>query len=211
MSQAVWTLLYSIRDRDRARYLEWFHAVHVPEKLARPGYAWAAHYEHDDPARPDRRGYVALFGGDSTRVFFDPSPAQLRTRQDAQTREMMGCRVDGTWLVHCEEWHQPGAAGEQDAAISAPALWLDCLDAGGADEALQAWAVQQQAPAAAAAAGCLGTRKWLAASAGPRHAVAVEYVSLDAAAVAAGWAGDGGVGPARPQGPPRLGSRIWPD
>ena len=45
MHGAIWTLAYDIDSAERERYLQWFHDVHIPEKLARPGYIWAAHYE----------------------------------------------------------------------------------------------------------------------------------------------------------------------
>ena len=61
--------------------------MHIPEKLARPGYLWAAHYElHAEGTHP---GYLALFGGNSTHTFFNPSPRQLLTRQSAQTKEFI--------------------------------------------------------------------------------------------------------------------------
>ena len=45
MSTAVWLLSYGLTAQSRDDYLGWFHDVHVPEKLARPGYTWAAHYQ----------------------------------------------------------------------------------------------------------------------------------------------------------------------
>ena len=44
MDRGLWAIWYEIADANRAEYLAWFHGVHIPEKLARPGYAWAAHY-----------------------------------------------------------------------------------------------------------------------------------------------------------------------
>ena len=203
MTQAIWALLYAVEDSDRERYLDWFHAQHIPDKLSRPGYTWAAHYEHamDDDA--GRRGYLAFFGGESSRVFFDPSPAQLKARQDALTREMIGARVQGRSVVYCEEW------GGADTAVDAPALALRCIDAAGEDEALQSWCVQQLAPAALAAPGVRGMRKWLAASTAPRHALVLEFDGMDATL-------RGGDLPAmlegvtEPFGPARVAMRVWP-
>jgi hypothetical protein len=45
MAASVWLLNYDIAAADRDHYLSWFHDEHIPEKLARPGYRWAAHYE----------------------------------------------------------------------------------------------------------------------------------------------------------------------
>jgi hypothetical protein len=103
MTGAIWALAYEISNDDRETYLDWFHQIHIPEKLARPGYRWAAHFE-GSTSTPDTHSYIALFGGISTRIFLDPSPAQLKTKQDDLTREMMAQRRNpfATILVH--EW-----------------------------------------------------------------------------------------------------------
>ena len=44
MAASVWQLNYDIAAADRDHYLSWFHDTHIPEKLARPGYRWAAYY-----------------------------------------------------------------------------------------------------------------------------------------------------------------------
>lgn len=155
MSQAIWTLMHAIAATDREHYLDWFHGVHIPEKLARPGYTWAAHYEHAIAGSPDLSGHVALFGGESTRVFYDPSPAQLKTRQDALTREMMACRIDGKSVIYAEEWCQDGAAGrcERGSAVDAPVIRITCIDAQADDESLEAWCAQDYFAAIGSASG----------------------------------------------------------
>lgn len=45
VDRGIWALWYDVSEADRSEYLEWFHRVHIPEKLSRPGYLWAAHYE----------------------------------------------------------------------------------------------------------------------------------------------------------------------
>ena len=70
MVASVWLLSYDIAAADRDHYLSWLHNEHISEKLARPGYRWAAHYEA--PASNDAPGlyrYIGMFGGDSTKVF----------------------------------------------------------------------------------------------------------------------------------------------
>ena len=91
MTGAIWALAYDISNDDSQSYLDWFHQIHIPEKLARPGYRWATHFE-GSATTPNMQSYIALFGGISTRTFLDPSPAQLKTKQDDLTREMMARR-----------------------------------------------------------------------------------------------------------------------
>ena len=40
----LWLIFYDLLPEKEAEYLTWFHDVHIPEKLAREGYTWAAHY-----------------------------------------------------------------------------------------------------------------------------------------------------------------------
>ena len=86
MSDAIWIIMYDLKHDRETEYLEWFDEVHIPEKLARPGYTWASHYQ----VLPDGgetvsggrdRGYIAMFGGEATSVFYNPSPAQLAPAQ----------------------------------------------------------------------------------------------------------------------------------
>lgn len=218
MSQAIWALIYAIAHEDRERYLEWFHGVHVPEKLARPGYTWAAHYEHAIAGAPQRSGHVAFFGGASTRVFYDPSPAQLKTRQDALTREMMACRIDGRSVIYTEEWCQDGAAGrcERTSVVDAAVIRIACIDAQGDDEVLEAWCAQEYFAAIGGAPGCTGVCKWLASSGSPRHGV-LQTFTTEALCTAANEAVQRTpralevAGRMRePFGAARMARRIWP-
>lgn len=218
MSHAIWALIHAIADTDRERYLDWFHGVHVPEKLTRRGYTWAAHYEHAIAGSADTRGHLAFFGGESTRVFYDPSPAQLKTGQDALTREMMGCRIDGRGVIYTEEWCQDGTAGRcvPGSPLDAPVISLACIDAQSNDEALEAWCAQHHFAAIASAPGCTGVRKWLASSTSPRHAVLQSFTSEESCAAANECASRTPKAlhvaalVREPFGPVRIARRIWP-
>ena len=151
MTGAIWALTYEISKEDRETYLDWFHQIHIPEKLARPGYSWAAHFE-GSATTPKTHSYIALFGGISTRIFLDPSPAQLKTKQDDLTRDMMARRCNPFTKILAHEWsdgNKPSANNK--GAMGADAInsdWLDFLviDAAGHDEAIGAWAVQNLLP-----------------------------------------------------------------
>src|SRR5687768_3256361 len=90
----IWAIWYDLAPERRTEYAHWFHAVHIPEKLARPGYRWAAHYELQGD-----KGYLALFGGDSTYTFLNPSPRQLATRQSAETRLFIALRQSSSACI----------------------------------------------------------------------------------------------------------------
>jgi len=151
MTGAIWALAYEISNEDRETYLNWFHRIHIPEKLARPGYRWAAHFE-GSATTPDTHSYIALFGGISTRIFLDPSPAQLKTKQDDLTREMMAQRRNpfATILVH--EWSDrstPSTSNDDARAvelINSDRLDFLLINAVEQGEAIGAWAVQNLLP-----------------------------------------------------------------
>lgn len=178
MTDAVWLLMYDIADADAGEYLEWFHGEHVPDKLSRPGYEWAAHYR--GPARRDgaAHGYLALFGARSTRTFLDPSPAQHRARQDERTRSMMAHRVGTLAGVFTREWSD---GADLPGAAAAPAIRVALVDAGDADEALGAWCVQTWLPALHASAVALGAHKWVNVAGTPRHLLLTGHASAAAA------------------------------
>jgi hypothetical protein len=151
MTSAIWALAYDISNNDRVSYLDWFHQIHIPEKLARPGYRWAAHFE-GNATTPNMHSYIALFGGISTRIFLDPCPAQLKTKQDNLTRKMMARRRNPFAAILAHEWSDGSTSStNNDDAIAAGVInsdWLDFLliDAAGQDEAIGAWAVQDLLP-----------------------------------------------------------------
>ena len=235
MDKAIWAIYYDLPREGRKEYLDWFHRVHIPEKLARPGYVWAAHYEvvppgkafekvlarlgrEEDPALASGAGFIALFGGESTRTFHDPSPAQLKERQSAETREMVSRRINALGLIFCEEWRieGPSAASREAEDVLSPAIQMGRYDAQGNDADLQAWYAQERMPGVERTEGCVGARKLLASSGAPRHSVLYEYVSLEAreenyvALEETEWTHRVHGYLLHPPGSPLVGSRIWP-
>ena len=179
MTSAIWALAYDISNDNRQSYLDWFHRIHIPEKLDRPGYRWAAHFE-GSATTPNTHSYIALFGGISTRIFLDPSPAQLKTKQDDLTREMMARRHNLFTTILAHEWSDRSTPStSNDDAISADAVnsdWLDFLaiDAAGQGEAIGAWAVQNLLPKLHknkldAAQNAVITRKFISVTGAPAH------------------------------------------
>lgn len=143
MTRAIWTLRYTLDGQDDAAYLAWFHGEHIPDKRARPGYTWAAHYA-DGAGR-----YLALFGADEARTFLDPSPGQWKLRQDETTRRMVPHRRDVVASVLVEV----ARAGEAGIVPAAMRMTVVEPAPAGQDESAAAM-VQQHLRAAARAPGC---------------------------------------------------------
>lgn len=147
MTRALWMIRYALDGQDDAAYLDWFHGEHIPEKRARPGYAWAAHYT-DGAGR-----YLALFGANDARTFLDPTPGQWKLRQDELTKRMCAHRrgVSAAILV---EVMRAGASGGD---APPPAVRLTGLQPSGQaeEDAAAASLAQERLPALAQSPGCL--------------------------------------------------------
>ncbi len=173
MAAAIWMIIYDLDRTHSDRYLQWFDDVHIPEKLARPGYSWAAHYQittNDDSANAR---YVALFGGTDSSVFYNPSPAQIKPRQTPETRTMMSYRSNSKMLILTEEWIVDGDSRslETRSQINAERISLTLFNANENDENLGAWLVQDYL---VNSAGSGVTRKYLASTGAARHVVVHE-------------------------------------
>ena len=191
MSQAIWLIMYDIASGDEDKYLAWFHDVHMPEKLARPGYTWAAHYEvvgGDGGARrldgsdsDGQRGFVAFFGGEDTRTFLNPSPAQIKPTQPPLTREMMGCRINSQMLIATEEWRAEAQAGDGPTFSN---LTLSVCRVDGNDEDYGGWCIQSYLPSVSEAAGFEVSAKFIATTAPGKHVLVASFSSLAESAAA---------------------------
>ena len=235
--RGIWAIWYDVADDHRDEYLDWFHEVHVPEKLSRPGYLWAAHYELANGERSGERsggksagrgvgkGYLALFGGLTTYAFFNPSPGQLLLRQSGETKRMMGMRVQPAACILTEETRVDGPAVAQrgPATATGPAIQMGNYNAASPaiEDDLAAWYAQERLPMLAALPGCIGARKMLASAGAYKHAILHEFVSLESrerhfapheanAHDPATWMGR--VRPHLVHAPrsPAVGKRIWP-
>jgi hypothetical protein len=203
MDRGIWAIWYELPEDAglRSEYLAWFHAVHIPEKLARPGYLWAAHYElghggarfqavvdrlvhATEPGLGRGRGYLALFGAATAHVFMDPSPAQLEGRQSEETRRMIGLRRESYACIFAEEARVDGPDVKRRAPGTTPGPYIQMgnfnVVSYTIEEDVGAWYAQHRLPFMAAMPGCIGARKLLATAGWGKHAVLYEYASLEA-------------------------------
>lgn len=183
MTAGVWLLVYDIAAADRDRYVDWFHDIHIPDKLARPGYCWAAHYETSPNHNlPDLYRYIGIFGAESTKVFLDPSPAQLKLTQTESTRAMMALRRNPSSAILAHEWsfslndkrNPRHCAGDLDLWIDGPYLTLFLIDAPQHDEAVGSFCAQQMAPGFAKFESAEICHKLSNVTGVPRHMVMLE-------------------------------------
>ena len=228
MAAAIWMIIYDLDRTHSDRYLQWFNEVHIPEKLARPGYTWAAHYQvvaGDDSGDTGDSRYVALFGGTDSRVFYNPSPAQIKPNQPPETRQMMSYRSNSNMLILSEEWVFDGDNGplENNGCIGAESISLALFNANENDENLGAWLLQDYLVNSAAAG---VTRKFLASTGSARHVVVQQMeppeisrqetplnamgLTTMADASASDWSAQVSNYLTYPIGAPLVARRVWP-
>ena len=183
MAASVWLLNYDIAAAARDHYLSWFHDEHIPEKLARPGYRWAADYEA--PVSNDAAGlyhYIGMFGGDSTKVFLDPSPAQLKLSQTENTRAMMPLRRNPSAAILAHEWSSFASDNILDMQIGGqiygPYIDLLSIEAPQHDERIGSIAAQHLAPDFVAQDGAIACHKFTNVMGAPRHMMLFEMASV---------------------------------
>ena len=209
MASAVWMILYDLDPARADEYLHWFHEVHIAEKLARPGYTWAAHYRAYPQDSTSVSTYIAMFGGRDSRVFYDPSPAQIKPRQTPETRSMMACRRNSRMLILAQEWLDGSA--DLEASICGERIQLALFDANDNDEQLGAWLAQDYL---ATAEKCGRTHKFLASTGNPRHLLVHETADAATAPMLArawnDWAEQASGYLSYPAGEPLSAQRIWP-
>ena len=173
---ALWLILYDLQPDQEEEYLTWFHEVHIPEKLARPGYSWAAHYRADASGTEGRNRYAALFGGEESSVFYNPSPEQIKPKQPPDTRAMMGIRAASSMFILAREWTRgkQGILPGEECAVKAECLTIKAFETEAANQSLPARLVQEDWPKLVGQTDFKAMHKYLASTGAPRHLSLVE-------------------------------------
>ena len=181
MDQGMWAIWYDIAPENKSAYLDWFHRVHLPEKLSRPGYLWAAHYTLQQAGGDC--GYLALFGGVTAHAFLNPSPGQLKLRQEPETLRMTALRTDATMCVLAQEAriNGPDVTKRGPGITPGPVIQMGNYSAPSPalEDDLGAWYAQHRFPALRAMPGVIGVRKMLATVGLHKHAILYEFASLE--------------------------------
>ena len=140
------------------------------------------------PASHDAAGlyrYIGMFGGDSTKVFLDPSPAQLKLTQTENTRAMMGLRQNPSAAILAHEWSifarntipETQIDGQINGQIDGPYIDLLSIEAPQHDERIGSIAAQHLAPDFVAQDGAIACHKFTNVMGAPRHMMLFEMAS----------------------------------
>jgi len=183
----IWLIKYGLMEQAENEYLDWFHNIHIAEKLARPGYSWAAHYRINN-AESEVSEYIALFGAASSRVFYDPSPLQIKPNQDSLTREMMSHRIEPHMQILTKEWTESSNQSANTSAslpIQSPGIALWFFEHSSAadphqsdtDQIISSWCAQEFFKSKLETKTYTAMHKLLASTGLPRHVVLQELSS----------------------------------
>ncbi len=182
----IWLIYYGISNAHLNEYLDWFEGQHTDEKLARPGYNWASHHEVVSGGMPNHADHVfiAMFGAANSRVFYDPSPAQIKPHQDELTRTMIGYRVKPMAAIMSLEWSELPVTPVNSSTISAeslasicdtPVIRLGIFDSSVDDQDTCAWCAQTHFPAIAKSKHLIAGHKFIASFGSTRHIVLEQH------------------------------------
>ena len=118
-----------------------------------------------------------MFGGDSTKVFLDPSPAQLKLTQTENTRAMMRLRQNPSAAILAHEWSSFATDNILDGQITGRYIDLLSLEAPQHDERIGSIAAQHLAPDFVAQDGAIACHKFANVMGAPRHMMLFEMAS----------------------------------
>ena len=199
MDHGIWATWYDLPEEGRDEYLSWLHEVHLPEALKRSGYLWGAHYQStnnvrnnvegrlghtSDPSVPTGDRFILLFGAESPRPFFDPTPAELAAKRTPDASEMIGRRVGERYAIFAEEARVDGPEVAQRSAdmTPGPCMQMGSFNSSGKvedEDELGAWYHTWRLPCMETLEGCIGCRKLVSISGWAKHSVLYEFTSLE--------------------------------
>lgn len=202
MDQAIWATWYDLPDEGRDEYLDWLHSEYLPGLQAKPGIAWAAHYE-DQIGGPDMRRvresfpksegmegvgtgtqFLMLAGAAEPWTLLAPSVVDEEQALTGTARRMLDLRQGVRPCIFSTFARIDGPEMDQRPAGTTPgpaiqmgsfrtATLADEFDVG-------AWYAQYRLPAMARMSGCIAARVMLSVAGWAKYSVLYEFTSLEA-------------------------------
>jgi len=195
LDEGIWAVWFDLDKKVKASHLKWLHKTYLPEIIARPGIAWAAHYElhpevyakqrarltHTDDPVGQAMEHLVLVGAASSNVFFHgESPIETKN-QSPETRTRLAERREVRWLISKEEFRVNGP----DYGTSMPGgVTSACIQMGSfnmtspeLEIGLGQWYEQLRYPEFAKSASCRRMRKLLTVAGWAKHSVIYEFTS----------------------------------
>lgn len=201
MDESIRIVWYDLGVSDVDGYLRWLHHTHIPDVVARPGIAWAAHYEieqtHPMMQRltayvgrptaaehiPTGSQYAFLVGATSPHVFYMPGFNDLDSAND-ETNHMAALRIGTKTVVATEQArvNGPEYATRPPGTTPAPFIQLGHFRVGSVEEEhdLSGWYANYRLPTITTMRGAVAARKMVTVAGWAKHVILYEFVSREA-------------------------------
>jgi len=203
MDRALWISWYDLADGERDAYFHWLKTRYIPQRLAQPGFLWAAHFKSevnprmsgvprgangrlrhtDDPAVPRGNAYILIFGAETPHAFAHPTPGKLHAELSPEDRGMLTLRRGERVNIMIDEDRidGPEAKRRDSGEALSPCIQLGSFNPGSADEEeILAWYAQWRLPSLSKLPGSVGMRKLVSVAGWAKHGVLYEFASLAA-------------------------------
>ena len=126
---------------------------------------------------------MLLLGGETANTFLNPSPAQIREKESAETLAMLDKRIGERTCIFAEvdRVEGPEAASRPDGTTPAPVVQMGSYNCFTPEDDfdLSAWYAQNRLPELGRMPGAVCTRKLVSAAGWAKHSIFYEFVSLD--------------------------------
>ena len=195
MDEGIWATWFDLNSKVRSSHIRWLHGTYLPEICARPGIAWAAHYElhpeiykkqrsrllHTDEPVGQALQHLVLVGASSPNIFFHEVSPLEKKNQSKETRARLAEREESRWLVTSEEHRVNGPEYDISVPGGVPGA---CIQMGSfnmmtpeSEIGLGKWYEQLRYPEFARTSSCIRMRKLLGVAGWAKHAVLYEFTS----------------------------------
>lgn len=200
MDNGVWAVWYDLPEGDNSDYFDWLHNTYLPSVRARPGFAWAAHYQAggaegaamnavrdtlgrmDDPTVGTGSQYLMLAGAAELSTLVAPSV--MDEPEDATARDMLARRVGARPCLFSTFARVDGPEmGLRTAGTTpGPVIQMGSFRTRTLDDEYDvcAWYAQHRLPAIAHMEGCIAARVMLCAAGWAKYSVMYEFTSIEA-------------------------------
>jgi hypothetical protein len=202
MDQAIWATWYDLPEDGRDEYLDWLHSDYLPTLQAKPGIAWAAHYQDtvggDDMKRvreqfPESVGmegvgtgtqFLMLAGAAEVWTLVAPSVIDEQAALTGTARKMLDMRqgVRPCIFSTFARVDGPEMALRPAGTTPGPAIQMGSFRTANLENEFDVgpWYAQYRLPAMAKMPGCIAARVMLSAAGWAKYSVLYEFTSLEA-------------------------------
>jgi hypothetical protein len=202
MDNAIWATWYDLGSGDHSDYFDWLNQEYLPSLRARPGYAWAAHYQSgaqegtgmgevrkrlgrmDDPTVGTGTQYLMLAGAVEAATLVAPSVFSNDIPLTAEAERMFARRTGVRTCLFSVfgRVDGPEAGLRPPGTTPGPVIQMGSFRTRTIDDEYDvcAWYAQHRLPAIAHMPGCIAARVMVSCAGWAKFSVMYEFTSAEA-------------------------------